>query len=109
MTKLSLIATVALTPIATTAFAPIAPSTQIATKPTFVVQKPLFAEVEENKATEAAFVPVEPEASEGADDDVFAKAESLGKGSAKVRRKEQNGTSCVCSKKFCIFFRELVT
>ncbi len=90
MTKLSLIATAALAPVATTAFAPIAPSTQIVTNPAFAVQRPLFAEVED-KASEAAFVPVEAETSESADDDIFAKAESLGKGSAKVRL---NGRLC---------------
>lgn len=84
MTKLSLITTVALVPAVVTAFAPIAPTAnQIATKPAFVAQGPLFAETED-KAVEAAFVPVDAAPEEG-DDEVFAKAESLGKGSAKVR------------------------
>lgn len=98
MTKLSLIATVALAPIATTtAFAPIASNaaTQIATKPAFVAssQGPLFAEVEDNKASEAAFVPMEAAAEESTEttDEIFAKAESLGKGSAKAKRGKRKG------------------
>lgn len=80
MTKLTLIAAAALAPIATTnAFAPVS-SVVAPTRPAFVSQQPLFAEVED--ASEAAFVPLEEDT---IDDDVsFEVVESLGKGSAKV-------------------------
>jgi hypothetical protein len=87
MTKLSLLAVAAL-PVAS-AFAPIAPANSIA-----VVEKPvftpsvLFAE-EEGKASEAVFVA--PEEGESDEDVAFVKAESLGRGAAKVKRGKRKG------------------
>ena len=77
MTRLILIAA-ALAPVATNAFSPIAP---ISKPVTFVSQQSLFAEVED-KASESVFLPSEETSSD--EEDIFAKAESLGKGSAKV-------------------------
>lgn len=81
MTKLNIVAVAAL-PLAAQAFAPVAPSHAIiVNKPAFVATH-LFAE-EENKASEAVFQGLDEKA---VDEDVtFAKAESLGRGSAKVR------------------------
>ncbi len=76
MTKLSLIAVAAL-PLASQAFAPVTPAVQ-------QVQVPsthLFAEVDD-KASEAVFLA--PDESKTDDDVAFAKAESLGRGAAKV-------------------------
>jgi hypothetical protein len=81
MTKLNIVAVAAL-PLAAQAFAPVAPSHAITVnKPAFVATH-LFAE-EENKASEAVFQGLDEKS---VDEDVtFAKAESLGRGSAKVR------------------------
>lgn len=90
MTKLSLLAVAAL-PVAS-AFAPIAPANSIA-----VVEKPvftpsvLFAE-EEGKASEAIFVA--PEEGESDEDVAFVKAESLGRGAAKVSHLVMNKSCC---------------
>jgi len=80
MTKLTLLAIAAVVPVAS-AFAPVAPATSIAVsnKPAFVPFV-LFAE-EEGKASEAVFIADEGEVNEDA---AFAKAESLGRGAAKV-------------------------
>jgi hypothetical protein len=81
MTKLNILAAVAL-PLAVQAFAPVAPTHAIiANKPAFV-ETHLFAE-EDNKASEAVFQELDEES---VDEDVtFSKAESLGRGAAKVR------------------------
>eukprot|EP00558_Chaetoceros_sp_UNC1202_P002731 CAMPEP_0197247350 /NCGR_PEP_ID=MMETSP1429-20130617/29072_1 /TAXON_ID=49237 /ORGANISM="Chaetoceros sp., Strain UNC1202" /LENGTH=231 /DNA_ID=CAMNT_0042708241 /DNA_START=83 /DNA_END=778 /DNA_ORIENTATION=+ len=85
MTKLSLIA-VAVLPLAAQAFAPIAPV--VSNKPAFCSQStPLFAEDE--KAADAVFVA--PDDSETDVDAAFAKAESLGRGAAKVKRGKRKG------------------
>ena len=81
MTKLNILAAVAL-PLAAQAFAPVASTHAIiANKPAFVATH-LFAE-EDNKASEAVFQELDEES---VDEDVtFSKAESLGRGAAKVR------------------------
>lgn len=86
MTKLTLIAAIALAPVATTAFSPIAPLT--ITKPGFAAQQSLFAEVGD-KASEAAFLP--PTEGTVDEDATFSKVESLGKGSAKAKRGKRKG------------------
>jgi hypothetical protein len=78
MAKLSLLAVAALAPVATNAFAPVAPITQLSVNN--AAFQPLFAEVEDK--SESVFVP--PAAEEVDEDAVFAKTESLGRGSAKV-------------------------
>jgi len=80
MTKFTLLAIAAAVPIAS-AFAPVAPANSVAVsnKPAFVPFE-LFAE-EEGKTSEAVFLADEG----GVDEDAaFAKAESLGRGAAKV-------------------------
>jgi hypothetical protein len=82
MTKLNILAVAAL-PLAAQAFVPVAPShaITIANKPAFVATH-LFAE-DDNKASEAVFQGLDEES---VDEDVtFVKAESLGRGAAKVR------------------------
>ena len=80
MTRLSLITAAAVLP-AVTAFAPIAPASKVVVNRPGLIQTPLFAE--EDKSAEAVFVA--PEESVAGDEDVtFAKAESLGRGAAKV-------------------------
>lgn len=81
MTKLNILAAAAL-PLAVQAFAPVAPTHAIiANKPAFVATH-LFAE-EDNKASEAVFKELDEDS---VDEDVtFSKAESLGRGAAKVR------------------------
>ena len=78
MTRLSLIAVAAL-PLAS-AFAPIAPTSVALSKPAFVQSTPLFAEVDES--AESVFIA--PDESKTDEDVSFAKAESLGRGAAKV-------------------------
>mmetsp|Transcript_1495 Transcript_1495/g.1407 ORF Transcript_1495/g.1407 Transcript_1495/m.1407 type:complete len:233 (+) Transcript_1495:82-780(+) len=78
MTRLNLIV-VAVLPFATLGFAPIA---NTIAKPAFVSSTPLLAEDE--SAAESVFVA--PDASETNDDVAFAKAESLGRGAAKIKR-----------------------
>lgn len=85
MTKLSLLA-VATLPLAAQAFAPI--NAVVSTKPAFCTQStPLFAEDE--KVAESVFVA--PDESETDVDATFAKAESLGRGAAKVKRGKRKG------------------
>ena len=86
MVKLSLVALAALTPGATLAFSPFAGvCSNLVSKGSICVTpgKALFAEVENDAAAEAAFVPLEEAP---ADDDTFDKVESFGKGAAKVCR-----------------------
>lgn len=84
MNRLSLIVVAAL-PMAS-AFAPIAPSTSITINKAAFTAAPLFSETgtsEESAASESVFIA--PDESKTDEDVSFAKAESLGRGAAKVR------------------------
>mmetsp|Transcript_7417 Transcript_7417/g.8480 ORF Transcript_7417/g.8480 Transcript_7417/m.8480 type:complete len:232 (+) Transcript_7417:127-822(+) len=85
MTKLSFLATAAvMAPFAATAFSPVAPITNNFRSANIA----RFVEVED-KASEAAFVPVDgPSADSDAE---FSKVESLGRGSAKAKRGKRKG------------------
>jgi len=105
MTKLSLLTVVALAPILTTGFAPIA-STGVSTTstrtkydtpavPSLTHNGPLFAEGDDDKASEAVFKAPD-EASSGEMDAAaigLEVAEALGKGSAKKKRGKRKGSS----------------
>mmetsp|Transcript_2699 Transcript_2699/g.2976 ORF Transcript_2699/g.2976 Transcript_2699/m.2976 type:complete len:245 (-) Transcript_2699:336-1070(-) len=104
MTKLSLLTVVALAPILTTGFAPIASTGSTRTicdTPAFtsLTHGPLFAEGDDDKASEAVF-----KAPDEASGEMDAKAiglelaEALGKGSAKKKRGKRKGSSATPTK-----------
>lgn len=102
MVKLSLVALAALTPGASLAFSPSAGvCTNLVTKVSSCVTpvSALFAEVENDSAAEAAFVPLEDAP---ADDDTFEKVESFGKGAAKKKRGKRKGSTAPTATKAAV-------